>query len=194
VAEPDPSSLSPSEHFDRLYAEHAPAVLAYFERRLPREEAHDASAELFTVVWRRIDRVPLTAPLPWLFASARHVLANHRRSMRRRRSLVERVIGTGRREHSPSGETPEAAALGRIDQDEIIAALRTLPERDQEVLTLVEWDGLTRAEVAEAFGVSRSAIDKRIDRAYRKLRRLLEARGDTIEVITVEVDGLGTEA
>jgi DNA-directed RNA polymerase specialized sigma24 family protein len=48
-----------------------------------------------------------------------------------------------------------------------------LPEKDQEILRLVEWEGLSRDQVGDMFYVSRAAIDKRISRAYKKIAREL---------------------
>jgi DNA-directed RNA polymerase specialized sigma24 family protein len=44
--------------FNSLYELRHPAVLAYFARRIGREEAPDATDEVFAVAWRRIDLVP----------------------------------------------------------------------------------------------------------------------------------------
>ena len=55
----------------------------------------------------------------------------------------------------------------------LLDALARLPEKDQEILRLIEWEGLSREQVAEMYFVSRAAIDQRISRAYRRLGRTL---------------------
>ena len=42
-------------HFESIYVEHRPRVLAYCMRRTRSEDAADACAETFLVAWRRID-------------------------------------------------------------------------------------------------------------------------------------------
>ena len=44
--------------FERLYAVHHRAVLAYCARRVSRWDAWDAAAEVFVVAWRRIEDIP----------------------------------------------------------------------------------------------------------------------------------------
>ena len=79
--------------FERLYAEHGRAVLAYAVRRA--SNAHDAAdvvAEVFLVAWRRLDDVPASdGARLWLYAVARRVLANQQRAESRRRRLAERL-------------------------------------------------------------------------------------------------------
>jgi predicted DNA-binding protein (UPF0251 family) len=52
-------------------------------------------------------------------------------------------------------------------------ALEKLPDKDREILRLVAWECLSREQVAAMFFVSRSAIDQRISRAYKRLGRTL---------------------
>ncbi|MCO8271077.1 hypothetical protein M1L60_10780 [Actinoplanes sp. TRM 88003] len=70
---------APEEHFNRLWLEHAPAVLRYARRRVDDEQADEVVAETFVVAWRRLAEIP-AAELPWLFGVARRVSANVRRS------------------------------------------------------------------------------------------------------------------
>ena len=68
---------SQSDRFRSVYAAHHGAVRDYCFRRLPVADANDASAEVFLVVWRRIDDVPSgdDAALPWLYGIARNVVS-----------------------------------------------------------------------------------------------------------------------
>ncbi len=75
---------------EALYVEHGAAVHAYARRRTDPATAEDLLAETFLVAWRRLDRVPADA-LPWLYATAGRLLANHRRGEARRAALVARV-------------------------------------------------------------------------------------------------------
>jgi RNA polymerase sigma factor (sigma-70 family) len=79
--------------FERLYAEHGRAVLAYAVRRAAdAQDAADVVADTFLVAWRRLDDVPPAgAARLWLYGVARHVLANQQRSERRRERLAERL-------------------------------------------------------------------------------------------------------
>ncbi len=108
--------------FERLYAEHGRAVLAYAVRRsIDAQDGADVVAETFLVAWRRLDDVPPgEAARLWLYGVARRVLANRQRSERRRERLAERL----RRElpaalegvPPPGPETSSVQSRGRDTQ------------------------------------------------------------------------------
>ena len=60
-----------------------PADFMHIERVARVAEQHDGqpAAEVFLVAWRRLDEVPADG-LPWLYATARGVIANQRRAAR----------------------------------------------------------------------------------------------------------------
>ncbi len=155
---------------EALYRAHARQVHAYCLRRTSGEEAKDVTSEVFLVAWRRIDDVPPgDQALPWLFGVARNVLANRNRSSRRHGRLVAKA--SQYYDHASPG--PEPQLVRSEEHRQLMAAMAQLPEKDQEILRLVEWEGLTREQVAEMMFVSRAAIDKRISRAYKKMARTM---------------------
>ncbi len=86
--------MSADEHqsFGALYAEHYPAVLGYCLRRVHRENASDLVSDVFAVAWRKRATMPeADFVLPWLYAVAAKTIANHRRALRRRSSLMDKV-------------------------------------------------------------------------------------------------------
>ena len=156
------------ERFEAVYRELYDPICGYVLRRVRRpEDAAEAIAETFATLWRRFDACPHGPELrPWLFGVARRVIANQRRSERRRTALGERLV-----EHldsdalqpvDPSGET---SALAR--------AFASLSESDRELLSLTAWEGLTREELAVALGTSRAAVLLRLHRARKRLRDAL---------------------
>ena len=160
------------DDFERLYRAHAVDILAYCARRTTREEAKDAASEVFVVALRRIEDVPAgDEALPWLYTVAANVLRNRDRSSRRRLRLTSKLSSHGQ----PAEPGPEPQIVRNEEYAELIAALDTLPEKDREVLRLVEWEGLSREQVAAMHFVSRAAIDQRISRAYKRLGRALGA-------------------
>src|SRR5262245_24661503 len=114
--------------FDALFAAYGPDIVAYCGWRAGSEsDAQDAAAEVFLTAWRRLDAVPEgDGARVWLYATARRVIANQRRSRRRRVALHERLAGEAAA--APSAESLDhEAALVR-------EALRRLGARDREVL------------------------------------------------------------
>jgi len=150
----------PEERLRRLYADHAPALLAYALRRgATREDAADLVSEVFLAAWRRIDAVPAgDAARLWLYGTARRAMANQRRGARRRDRL-----GAALREHARTLPDPEPV------DPELLAALRALPEVDRSLLALIAWEGLTVAEAATVLGLRAGAARTRLHRARLRL-------------------------
>jgi len=83
----------PKERFDALFKEHVADIVAYCGwRTQSRADAEDAVSDVFLAAWRRIGEVPEgPAARPWLYATARRVMANQARSGRRRALLHVRL-------------------------------------------------------------------------------------------------------
>ena len=163
--------------FEDFYRAHVAQILGYFRRRLPHAMASDATAEVFIVVWRRFEeRPPDERTLPWLFGIANNVRRNIQRAERRRSRLHARLVAAD--VPTRLSVAADATSLRSAERQEVMQALERLSDRDQEILRLVEWDGLDRAAVGAMFGISRGGVDKRISRAYAKIRRHLQPYPD----------------
>ncbi len=156
--------------FVELYENHYAQVLAYARRRADDDVARDVTAETFTVAWRRLD-LALERGLPWLYRTASLVLANWQRGERRGHALAARV--------SALPETRDAVGAGsdlaqrQAERSALVAALRTLPELDRELLLLTVWEQLDVASAAAAAGCTAGAAHVRLHRARRRLREML---------------------
>ncbi|KAE8762221.1 RNA polymerase sigma factor [Georgenia thermotolerans] len=151
------------EWFERLFRAHAPRVHRYLLRRAP-SDAEDLAAEVMAIAWRRRADVPTGAELPWLYRTAGHVLANHRR----------------RRHATPSGQPPPEAH--DVDPAELViadqavrAVLAALSPRDRQVLLLHAWEGLTAEDLAAVLGISRGGADAALSRARARLAAAWDA-------------------
>ena len=67
----------------------------------------------------------------------------------------------------------DAALDDESTREALIAALRTLPERDQIVITLYFFEGLTLSEIGQVFDVTESRISQLRSRATKSLRDAL---------------------
>jgi RNA polymerase sigma factor (sigma-70 family) len=169
-----------TQQFDALFAAHGTDVLAYCSwRAASASDAQDAAADVFLTAWRRLDELPEgDAARIWLYATARRVIANQRRSRRRRDALHERMtLETSRQAASPPDDEPNAC---------VREALQSLPPRDREVLLLAEWEGLSPAEIATVLGCLTVTARGRLHRARRRFRTAFEerARRDISELPT----------
>jgi len=157
--------------FEAMYAANVRDVLAYCLRRASSADAHDITAEVFTVAWRRRGELPPSSEtLPWLYGVAANVLKNQSRSTRRALNLTGK-IGSQPELTIPG---PEAQVVRRAEYEEVHRAIDSLKPKYREVLKLVEWEELPRAVVAEMLSISRAAVDQRIHRAYQQLERRLK--------------------
>ncbi len=154
--------------FDAVFRANYACVLRYALRRSPtRAAAEDIAAETFAVAWRRFDVMPADA-VPWLLGIARHLILNEQRSDRRRTRLVM---------HLSAGlhGSAQASPPGPQELRDVLRALGRLSERDQEVLRLIAWEGLTPGRAAAVLGCSRGAFAVRLHRARRRLSAEMHA-------------------
>jgi RNA polymerase sigma factor (sigma-70 family) len=152
--------------FNALFASYGPDIVAYCGWRAGApSDAQDAVAEVFLTAWRRLDDVPKDdAARVWLYATARKVIANQRRSARRRFALQERLA------REPAAPQTEPAG----SDDLVHEALRRLGPRDREVLLLAEWEGLTPVQIAGVLGCLTVTARGRLHRARARFRAAFE--------------------
>lgn len=91
---------------------------------------------------------------------------------------------------------PDAKAAGLDDYltdkeniEELRAAIAQLPERDQRILGLYYWDGLTLKEISHVLEVSESRVCQLRERAFIRLRKAMR-RGENGQVISEEDERL----
>ncbi len=173
VAKPEIGRDSRVEsRFDSLYRAHHREILAYFIRReIPRPNAEDAAADVFTVAWRRLDQIPDgDQAVGWLFGVAHKVLSNHRRSWRRVLRLDRRLRGLA----GPPSGTPELQVVMAEEDQILIRALNQLRRSDREILKLATWEKLPHSSIGELLAITQVAVDQRISRARKRLARELD--------------------
>lgn len=153
--------------FEAMFRAHYDAVLGYVVRRLGRSAAADVVEETFLVAWRRFDDLP-DEPLPWLYRTARNLVANAIRRQQRDHALTLRLAARPEQLDTDLGELI-------AERLAVTAAFRDLSERDREVLRLVQWEGLTIADAARVMGCTRSAFKVRLHRARRRLAASVSA-------------------
>jgi RNA polymerase sigma-70 factor, ECF subfamily len=177
--------------FHSLYEEHYRSIQAYAVRRIgPGDDVADVAAEVFTIAWRRLARIPdPPADRLWLYGVARRVIAGKLRSARRRRQLTARLQAS----HPGGHDQKSAERLGHVlvhgaatdaavrdgtvrdgtVRDRLAVAIARLRPAEREALALVLWDELSHAEAAQVLGCSVNAVAIRVHRAKAHLRDAL---------------------
>ncbi len=158
-----------SDPFVAVYTQHLGAVSAYLARRVDRDAVDDLAADVFAIAWRKRDRVAAGEELPWLYRIASYVVANHRRQLASRTSVLARLTA---QDSAPSAEDIVVADRALAE------AWRALSARDREVLALGVVEGLSPAEVATALGITANAASIRLHRARTRLAELLQKNSD----------------
>ncbi len=105
----------------------------------------------------------------WLFGVIRHTAAEHRRRAGRR----QRKLAAWKQEPAETSENPEAALSQSEANRILLSALQTLAPRQQEILHLVFYQGLTIQEASRVAGVSIGTARTHYERGKAKLRQLL---------------------
>lgn len=145
----------------------SPDLLAYLERRVrSREDAADLLGETMLQAWRRVNAFPSedrARQRMWLYTIAANVLANYRRSSRRKVALADRL-----RSHLSAAVTTDGTEAHAVRD----AVLR-LDAAHGELVMLIHWDGLTILEAAELLGVNPSTARSRYASARSILRTSL---------------------
>lgn len=132
-----------------------------------REDAEDLVQETFMILLRQIANFQLGRPFgPWMYRILinRGLNARKARALRRTETLPDDV----RSSEAPDRELERAEVRARFR-----SALTTLPPRQRLVVELIELDGFTRGEVAEALEISEATVRWHVHDAWRTLRRVL---------------------
>ena len=158
-----------AETFSALYRRTHVDVLAFLLRRCATtEDAADCLAETYLVAWQKRDQMPAgDETRPWLFGVARNVMRRgHERSART--AAATSALANELHRSGTVSPPPDPA-----EADPVAAAIRQLPELEQEIITLLIWDQLAPREVAAVLGLTPNLVRVRAHRARAKLKAAL---------------------
>lgn len=164
AAPADQQSAERIARFTGLYERHYDRLLRYAWRRVGESRAEDLVHEVFTVAWRRLDDVPTTDGIAWLYKVAHNVLLNSERLDRRDAHPTAAAV--------PLWEPDHAEAVSQ--RHVALTALSNLNADDRHLVQLVAWDGLDAQQISDLLGCSRASIYLRLHRLRKKLVRLLD--------------------
>ncbi|MGP4103220.1 RNA polymerase sigma factor [Nonomuraea sp. KM90] len=154
--------------FEAVYRRTYEQILGYAVRRCSSpEDAADVVAETYVIAWRRMIELPDgEAGKLWLYGVARRVLANHRRSERRRLTRHTELTDEIERLYTALSDPGE--------QHGVDEAMDMLADGDRELLALTLWEGLDPGEIATVLDCSRNAARIRLHRARKRFAKALE--------------------
>lgn len=149
-----------AEEFNRVYRAHLTDLTRFLARRLPGDAVEDIAADLFEIAWNKRSSITAGEELPWLYKTARYLVANHRRKQSGRLAIFQRLA------EPVAAPSAEAVAIADITMAEAWSALSP---KEQEVLALWAFEGLEPDNIAKALGQSANAVNVRLSRAKKNL-------------------------
>lgn len=158
-------ALSDTGSFETFYRDHYEAVSKYVERRLSLSVHDEVVADVFVIAWRKYDRVS-NPSLPWLYRIASYEVAHERRRVARLPQFA------------PLNDQSTSDGYAHLNVTGVATAFGQLSANDAELLRLIHWDGLSRADAAEALGCSIGTLNVRYHRAFNRLSSTFHRLGN----------------
>ena len=160
----DPPAPATVSSFGDFYRDTYALVLSVAEHRLSSlADAEEVASETFRVAFQEYQN-GRELTVPWIYGVVRDLIGDDYRRRARRTGLLDRL--EAERLVAPYAEA-------RPDADELLEALGTLPDAQQEILKMAYWDELTMAEMAVVLDSSEGAVRVRLFRARKSLVRAL---------------------
>ena len=152
--------------FERHFERHAPELLRYcFRRTADTALAEDLVATVFLEAWRRRGDLRAGADVrPWLYGIATNVVRHQRRSRRRYATALGRMTAA-----RVDADATDDVVARQQEMRAVLSAVAALPRREQDVLALCVWSGLSYEEAARALGVPVGTVRSRLSRARARL-------------------------
>jgi RNA polymerase sigma-70 factor (ECF subfamily) len=158
--------------FGELFDRHYSRILQFCTRRLfVPATAEDVASEVFLQVALAMHSFPGTSEEDfrrWLYKIATNAVHAHLRKSRRRRELIREAIDA-RRVVAGAAVTDRDTA----DWPAVYQAILVLTAREQDLITLRYFEGLTHPQIAAVLEQPAGTIRAALSRALEKLRRRL---------------------
>lgn len=141
-----------------------------------REEAWDASQEIFIKAYRALSRFRGDAAMKtWLM----RITANHCKDIFKKRRLKTVAIEDVGDHHAAANSTasPDRALEAKETGAAIEQALEQLSHKHRSAFVLREYEGLSYEQMAEVMGCNMGTVMSRLHHARRKLRVALAQMG-----------------
>lgn len=158
---------------------HESALKSWLRSRFPwLLEVDDIAQEAAVRLWRR-HRNPVGAPIKSPKAALFVIARNAAIDVARHQAVIKMQSVTETEHLSVLDERADVGAIvnARQELEFFAAALRNLPDRCRQVITLTKIYGLTEREVAERLGVSENTVRTQVVRGMERCTNYLRERG-----------------
>jgi RNA polymerase sigma-70 factor (ECF subfamily) len=134
---------------------------------VPAASVDDAAQLVFLTASQKLETIAQGSERSFLFATARGIAANARRSLMRNRELLDEDALAS---HVDSAPDPEQIAASRQARRVLDRILDGLPEELRAVFLLYELEGQTTAEIAALLGAPMGTVASRLRRAREEFQ------------------------
>ncbi|MDG2140130.1 MAG: sigma-70 family RNA polymerase sigma factor [Gammaproteobacteria bacterium] len=170
------NAVSNGEHaaYQQLVKTHLPSISKYAYRIMGNQsDTNDITQETFIRLWVNAERWdPKKSKLTtWLHRIAHNLCIDHLRKCRKNKLSENFEEDIADQELTRDNEI-ESNELNDKIQD-LLIALRTLPESQRSALALCHYSGFSNKEAASIMNISVKALESAISRAKRSLRKTL---------------------
>jgi RNA polymerase sigma-70 factor (ECF subfamily) len=159
----------PAQSLQALFMASRPALLRFMQLRgASADEAEDLVQDLYLKLGG-LSAGPIAEPRAYLYRMANNLLLDRRRAAIRRAGREELWSQAGPGAQDSSGAPATAADNALIARQQlhfVESALANLPERTSEIFRRFRIDGERQKHIAEELGISISAVEKHLQRAY----------------------------
>jgi RNA polymerase sigma factor (sigma-70 family) len=159
-----------------LYETYQRGVLRYCVTRLGDALGAEVMQEVFVTMVTALRTYQPGPPVEgWLYGMAKHKCQQALRNRMRRQDIAT-AFGKDiwQQVHAEPSSPPGAGLEARERATRLATCLTRLPEVERIVLHWRFHRGLSVAESAEALGLSEAAVRKRLQRALRRLKELID--------------------
>lgn len=169
-----------NQNINQLISENEPQLKAFIRKRVSNKaDAEDILQDVFLQLVKTVDETlnPIEQVSAWLYQVTRNTIINRGKkkteeelpiySTNEGEEVLQDFAEFLFNEESPS---PETEYMRSLIWDELKLALSELPPEQKEAFELMEIDGLSAKEVAEATGVSVNTLLSRKHYATKHLR------------------------
>jgi RNA polymerase sigma-70 factor, ECF subfamily len=160
----------------RLYETYQRGMLRYCVTRLGDALGAEVMQEVFVTMVRTLRTYRPGPPVEgWLFGMAKQKCQQTLRNRTRRQDIAT-AFGKdiGQQLHAEPSSPPGAGLEARERATRLATCLTRLPELERIVLHWRFHRGLSVAESAEALDMSEAAVRKRLQRALRRLKEMMD--------------------
>ncbi len=173
-------------NFEEIYRENASHVLNLCYRMVGNEQtARDLAQDVWVKALRNLSEFKGHSSVStWLYRiTVNHIFNYYKQQKRRRwREILNLDLREGLREEAPlPGDFADDREPDPLDilQDKernriVWQMIQRLPAAQRVPLILFRYEGLSYQEISEVMGISTNAVESRLHRAKRNLRKWLE--------------------